>query len=155
MISCTDFVPAYSKLFKFLERKKGKKKVIEFWNYLADAYLTNSLQKTVKKYGLKGCWIYWTKIMNEEANDFKMELDPEKEIFKITLYRCPSKGRFLKEKHIKPYRFYCEHCDVIYNRVLQPIGYEYILDMSKSDKAKCKFIVRKKKNVKNNTLKRS
>jgi len=144
MIPCTDFIPAYSELFKFLEKKAGKKAVIEFWNFLSDTYLKNSLKKLVEKNGIRGCWLYWSKSLNEEAADFTMELDENSGIFKIIMHRCPSKFRLLKEKHIKPYRYYCQHCDVLYRRVLEPLGYEYCIDLSSCEKAKCKTIVRKK-----------
>ena len=36
MISCTEFIPAYSELFKFLESKGGKQAVVDFWNYLSE-----------------------------------------------------------------------------------------------------------------------
>ena len=41
MISCTEFIPAYSELFKYLEKVGGKDAVISFWEYLSDNFLTN------------------------------------------------------------------------------------------------------------------
>ncbi len=143
MISCTDFIPAYSEFFKFLHKKYGEKAVIDFWNYLSDKYLTD-LRKLVKKYGIKGCWIYWSKTLNEEAADFTMELIEGKKQFKIIMHHCPSKGRLLKTKHIEPYPDYCKHCDMLYRRVLEPLGFEYVIDLSKSDKARCKIVIRQK-----------
>jgi len=142
VISCTEFIPAYNELFKFLEKKGGKKAVIDFWNYISDNYLTN-LNELMKKYGLKGCWLYWTKTLNEEAADFKMILDEKNNVFRIIMYKCPSKGRLMKIKHVKPYRDYCEHCDVLYRRIIESFGYDYYLDLSKCDKAKCKFVIKK------------
>lgn len=37
MISCTEFIPAYSYFFKFLEEKGGHEAVMSFWEYLTDA----------------------------------------------------------------------------------------------------------------------
>ncbi len=143
MISCTDFIPAYNELFKYLEEKYGKKAVIEFWNYISDKYLTH-LRKLVKRYGIKGCWMYWSKTLNEEAANFTMELDREKRQFKIIMHYCPSKGRLLKTKHITAYPDYCQHCDVLYRRVLEPLGFEYVIDLTECNKAKCKVIVKQK-----------
>lgn len=42
MISCTEFIPAYSEGFKYLEEKGGHKKVDEFWAYLSDLYLSDT-----------------------------------------------------------------------------------------------------------------
>ncbi len=141
MISCTDFIPAYSELFKFLEKKVGKGAVIDFWNYLSDTYLTE-LRDLVSAYGLRGCWMYWERTLNEEAADFTMELDEAAGEFRIIMHRCPSKGRLLDLRHIEPYKDYCEHCDILYRRVLEPLGYEYELDMSETDQARCRVTVR-------------
>lgn len=143
MISCTDFILAYNEFFKFLHERYGKKAVIDFWNYLSDKYLTD-LRKLVKKHGIKGCWIYWSKTLNEEAANFTMELIEEKNQFKITMHHCPSKSRLLKTKHIEPYPDYCKHCDVLYRRILEPLGFEYTIDLSESNKARCKIVIRQK-----------
>ena len=136
MISCTEFIPAYSELFKYIEKKNGKKAVVDFWNYLSDEFLTN-LKNLVLANGLKGCWIYWNKTLNEEAADFTMELNEETGEFTITMHYCPSKGRLLEYKHIEPYMDYCEHCDVIYRRVLEQLGFDYYMDRSLTEYAKC------------------
>ena len=112
MISCTEFIPAYSELFKYLEKIGGKPAVINFWEYLSDNFLTN-LKSLVEQNGIRGCWEYWKKTLNEEAADFTMELDEDKGEFRITMHNCPSKSRLLEYKHIEPYRDYCQHCDLL------------------------------------------
>ena len=71
MISCTEFIPAYSELFKFLEQKGGKAAVVKFWEHLSDAFLTN-LRDLVTQKGVAGCFEYWSHTLSEEAADFKM-----------------------------------------------------------------------------------
>ncbi|MDD5678210.1 MAG: hypothetical protein PHW60_09515 [Kiritimatiellae bacterium] len=141
MIACTEFIAAYSELFKFLEKKGGKKAVADFWNYLSDLYLKASLKKLVKLHGIRGCWLYWAKALNEEAADFTMELDDKAGIFKINMHYCPSKGRLLHWRHLKPYAGYCLHCDVLYRRILEPLGYCYAADFSQTDKARCSVVI--------------
>lgn len=143
MIPCTDFIPAYSALFGFLEEKGGKAAVDDFWNYLSDNFLAN-LRELVIEHGIRGCWLYWSHTLNEEAADFTMELDEDAGEFRITMLKCPSKGRLLEYKHVTPYHDYCRHCDVIYRRVLEPLGYEYIYDMSNCDSARCELVIRKR-----------
>ena len=145
MIACTEFIPAYSELFKFLEAKGGRPAVLDFWNHLSDRFL-NNLRDLVTANGIRGCWLYWTKSLNEEAADFTMELDEEAGTFRITMHHCPSKGRLLEYRHITPYHDYCGHCDVLYRRVLEPMGYEYISDLSKCDQAQCALLLQRKKN---------
>jgi hypothetical protein len=141
VISCTEFIPAYSEFFKFLEKRGGKKAVVDFWNFLSDTYLTG-LRDLVAANGLPGCWLYWSQTLNEEAADFTMELDEEAGKFRIVMHHCPSKGRLLELGHIQPYRDYCEHCDVLYSRVLEPLGYDYETDLSETDKARCSVTIR-------------
>lgn len=146
MISCAEFIPAYSELFKYLESEGGKEAVLDFWTYLSDNFLGN-LRSIVEKKGIRGCWEYWSHTLNEEAADFTMELDEEAGEFKITMHHCPSKGRLLELKHIEPYRNYCQHCDILYRRILEPLGFEYIFNFSQCDKAKCFLTIRKKAEV--------
>ena len=91
MISCTEFVLLYSELFKFIDKKEGKDGVMKYWEYISDTYVADLLGKAVEKEGLKGCWDYWSKSLNEEACDFKMTLDEENNDFSIYMSGCPSK----------------------------------------------------------------
>ena len=143
MIPCNDFIPAYSELFKFLEDRGGKDAVYDFWHYLSDNFLGN-LRSLVQEHGIRGCWLYWSHTLNEEAADFSLELDEEQGEFKIDMLHCPSKGRLLEYKHFEPYDDYCLHCDVIYRRVLEPLGYECNADMSRCDKARCALFIKRR-----------
>ncbi len=143
MISCTEFIPAYGELFKFLHRLGGQEAVLDFWNYLSDNFLGN-LRELVKEHGLRGCWLYWMHTLNEEAAGFTMELDEDGGEFRIRMHHCPSKGRLLEYEHFEPYVDYCRHCDVLYRRVLEPLGYEYWIDLSQSQQAVCELTVRRR-----------
>ena len=143
MISCTEFIAAYSELFKYLEKIGGKPAVINFWEYLSDNFLTN-LKSLVEQNGIRGCWEYWKKTLNEEAADFTMELDENKGEFRITMHHCPSQGRLLEYKHIEPYRDYCEHCGLLYRRVLEPLGYDYQFNPPEPGEASCSIVVKRK-----------
>ena len=156
MIPCTDFIPAYSELFKYLEARGGRcaacercaacgrAAVLDFWHYLSDNFLGN-LKQLVERHGIRGCWLYWSHTLNEEAADFTMELDEEAGEFCIIMHRCPSKRRLLACRHLEPYHDYCGHCDVLYRRVLEPLGYECTCDMSRCHEAACTVVVRDKR----------
>ncbi len=143
MISCTEFIPAYSALFQTLEKLGGSTAVHGYWNYLSEEYLTD-LRDKVQEHGIRGCWLYWSHTLNEEAADFSMELDEDAGTLRIIMQHCPSKGRLLEYDHIEPYHDYCGHCAVLYRNVLEPLGYDYCLDLSECDKAKCSLTVRRK-----------
>ena len=140
MISCTDFIPAYSELFKFLEAQGGRQAVESFWEYLSDNFLGN-LKSAVEQHGLRGCWIYWSHTLNEEAADFTMELDEDAGKFRIIMHHCPSMGLLLELDYMERYHDYCRHCDVLYRRVLEPLGYRCTLDLSQCDEARCTFTI--------------
>lgn len=143
MIGCMDFIPAYSQLFKTLEKLGGKEAVESFWRYLSATFLAN-LRDLVVTHGIRGCWLYWSHTLSEEAADFEMELDEEAGIFSITMHKCPSMGRLLELRHVEPYPDYCRHCDVLYREVLEPLGYACDVDLSHCDQARCRVVVRRK-----------
>ena len=140
MISCTEFIPAYSELFKFLEKKGGKEAVVKYWETISKDGL-DLLRKEASENGLRGCWNYWSHTLNEEAADFTMTLDEENGVFTIDMHKCPSKGKLISTPHIEPYKDYCEHCDLLYRNVLEPLGYKYEIDLSRCDKAACSIKV--------------
>ena len=74
MISCTEFIPAYSELFKFLHAAGGKEAVVRFWEHLSDSFLTDLRDLAAAK-GVAGCFEYWSHTLTEEAADFRMALD--------------------------------------------------------------------------------
>ncbi len=144
MISCTEFIPAYSEGFKFIEQRGGFEEVEKFWAYLADLYLKNTLSKMVAEDGLEGCYNYWSHALNEEAADFKMVLDEIKGLFRIDMHKCPSKGLLNELKHMEPYHSYCKHCPALYRPIVEKHGYSYEDDLSKCDEARCHILITKK-----------
>ena len=137
MISCVDFIPAYSVLFQFIEEKAGYEGVRKYWEYISDKYVLPSLGEEVEKKGLRGCWDYWSHSLNEEAADFTMDYDPKEGSFSIDMHHCPSKGKLLAIKHMKAYEKYCYHCDLLYRRVLERYCFIYDYDFSNIDHAAC------------------
>jgi hypothetical protein len=142
MISCTEFIPAYSEGFKFIDKKKGRREVERFWRYLSDLYVKDRLGRLVAEEGLEGCFTYWSQALNEEAADFRMVFNGIKGEFRSEMRRCPSKGMLNSLKYMEPYRFYCDHCPALYGPVLQKYGFKYEKDMSKVDKASCSGVIK-------------
>ena len=140
MISCTEFIPAYSELFDFLETRGGKQAVMDYWEHLAARGIP-LLEQLVREFGILGCFKYWSHTLNEEAADFTMTCDEEQGTFSIEMHHCPSKGRLLELEHFTPYADYCLHCDVIYRRVLEPLGFRYEYDQSRCDQAQCAVFI--------------
>ncbi len=141
MISCTEFIPAYSVLFQYIEDREGYEGVLEYWNVISDLYVEERLGGEVRKLGLAGCFSYWSQTLNEEAADFTMTLDEDKGFFEIVMHHCPSKGRLLEYTHMTPYDKYSNHCDVLYRRVLEKFGFVCIYDLPQAHEANCRLRV--------------
>ncbi|NLA84167.1 MAG: hypothetical protein GX854_06510 [Clostridiales bacterium] len=63
MISCTEFIPAYSELFKYIEEIDGEEGVLKYWEHISDEGL-NQLRDLVKKHGIRGCFLYCSHTLN-------------------------------------------------------------------------------------------
>ena len=143
MISCTEFIPLYSEFFKYLEAKDGEDAVLKFWYALSDRNLgdtTNphSLKSFCEKYGgFDGAIKYWTHTLTEEACDVYKLHDMEGRYSYSHMRHCPSRGMLNDLKHVEPYHNYCEHCNVIYQRVLEKYDVCYERDNSRIDNAEC------------------
>lgn len=99
MVSCTEFIPAYSELFTYLEDEYGREEVSRFWKYLFEPDGKGvPLIVYVEREGIRGCYSYWSGTLNEEAADFTLYLNEKRGFFMIDMHRCPSKGRLLKLK---------------------------------------------------------
>ncbi len=144
MISCTEFIPAYSELFIWLEKNYGKEAVTTYWSSLFDISAGNiPLVNFVRKEGIRGCFTYWKGTLNEEAADFTMYLNEKNGWFLIDMHSCPSKGKLLKLQEqfgYKPYRHYCLHCDN-YRQAIESVGLKYIYNFIGEKHAACSILV--------------
>jgi len=138
MISCTEFIPAYNELFKYLEEVGGVDAVERFWEGISDDFLWN-LRKLVEEKGTWGMWEYWTHTLNEEGADFSMHC--EDDLFTIEMRACPSVAK-LRNSCVTPYRRYCHHCDTLYRRVIEPFGFTYNIDFIDQEAGVCKVTVK-------------
>ena len=121
MISCTEFIMAYSELFAFIEERHGKDELMRFWEELADEFLFN-LRDLVAEKGLQGMHEYWSHTLSEEGADCRTVLTDDE--FRIEMNECPSVAILRRNEHIAPYPDYCEHCKVLYRRVIEPFGFK-------------------------------
>lgn len=144
MISCTEFIPAYSELFTYLDEHYGRPEVERFWAYLfAPTGDGIPLVNFVKKDGLRGAWNYWKGTLTEEAADVTKYMNEKEGWIFSEMHYCPSKGRLLeleKEIGLKPYYDYCGHCDY-YRASLAKAGLDWTRCHIHVDKASCMSLV--------------
>ncbi len=152
MISCTEFIPLYSEFFKFLEKRGGPDAVMKYWIHISDTSIgdksnPNSLAAKCELYGgFGGAKAYWGHTLTEEACDFMKVYDYKNNFIYSHMRHCPSRGMLNEFEHVEPYHNYCEHCNVIYSRVLEKYGIEYIRDNSKIENAECRSLLFEKGN---------
>lgn len=144
MISCTEFIPAYSELFTYLELKHGKEAIDRFWKFLFEPTGDKiPLINFLRKEGIRGCYSYWTGTLSEEASDTTIYLNEKAGWFMNIMHNCPSKGRLLRFQEtlgITPYHNYCQHCDS-YRSHVELAGFKYIYNFIGEDKATCRLFV--------------
>ena len=143
MISCTEFIPLYSEFFKYLEKRGGHDEVMKYWIHISDTSIgdisnPNSLAyKCEKLGGFEGAIAYWGHTLTEEACDlFQME-DRVNKVRYSHMRHCPSRGMLNDLSHVEPYYDYCEHCNIIYARVLEKYGIVYERDNGRIENAEC------------------
>lgn len=132
MIVDKDFIKSYNELFKFLQ-KFDDQVIVDFWRKLADTIL-GELREVVRQKGLAGCFEYWSYVLQEEGARFYVYYDGE--AFILTMLKCPSLAVLGR-----PNKEYCQHCDVLYRSILEPLGYKYEIDYN--GEGQCKIIVSK------------
>lgn len=144
MISCTEFIPAYSELFTYIDAKEGHKGVEKFWGYLFEPDGKGiPLINFAKKNGIRGCWEYWNGTLKEEASDVTMMLNEKGGWYYSHMHYCPSKGRLLelqKETGLVPYYDYCGHCDY-YRKALEKVGLTWTRNHLYVDRAECSRVL--------------
>jgi len=144
MISCTEFIPAYSELFSFLDENYGRAEVDRFWEYLFKPDGKGiPLINFAKKDGLRGCWNYWTGTLSEEAADCTRYFNEKQGWISSEMHYCPSKGKLLelqKQIGLVPYYDYCDHCNY-YRASLEEVGFRYIRNVLHVDKAACSSMI--------------
>jgi len=144
LISCTEFIPAYSELFTYLDENYGRPEVEKFWTYLfAPTGKGIPLINFVRKSGLRGCWDYSNGTLSEEAADASRYFNEKAGWIRNEMHYCPSKGRLLelqKEIGLVPYYDYCGHCDY-YRSAYDQVGLVYIRDNIHVDQASCSSMV--------------
>lgn len=131
MIVSKNFVIAYNKLFKKVHERDGKEAVIKLWEAMSDAWL-DELKELAIDGGLAGCYRYWQETLGAEGAVYEIELLDNRLTIKIK--ECPSLS-VLKE----PYENYCEHCNILYRRALEPLGFKYAINYNK--RGQCEITV--------------
>lgn len=144
MISCTEFIPAYSELFSFLDERFGRAEVDRLWYFLFKPDGKGiPLINFIEKEGIRGCFTYWSGTLSEEASDCTLYLNEKAGWYLAIMHHCPSKGRLIKLKDelgITPYYDYCLHC-ACYDSALEKAGLKRFKLYPKQDETACSSLI--------------
>lgn len=121
-----------------MDERYGKQAVTEFWEYISDKFLTN-LDRLVREKGIEGMREYWTHTLTEEGADYEMKVTPNE--FEIFMKQCPSVD-ILNKSGVKKYQNYCDHCDLLYRRVIEKYGFTYNYEFLDREKGICRLTVK-------------
>ena len=138
MISCTEFIPAYSELFKFIDQKSGRQAVYDYWTWLFQPE-KSPLNDLLAEYGMLGLWKNWYVVYTEEACDNTMIQNLREGWHASCMHSCPSKGRFDKLGYMEPFDEYCKHCEC-YDITFKKYGIQSVGDSRGEDRASCRGI---------------
>ncbi len=142
MVSCTEFIMAYNELFSYLDEHHGEKSVVKLWCAISDNFLQN-LRELVSQKGIEGMKEYWTHTLTEEGAKYSMTAAEDS--FTIEMYECPSVGILRRNRHIRRYPKYCQHCDLLYRRIIEDYGFSYEIKFLDQEMGRCRLTVRKKR----------
>jgi hypothetical protein len=144
MISCTEFIPAYSELFSFLDERYGRDEVDRLWYFLFKPDGKGiPLINFIEKEGIRGCFTYWSGTLSEEASDCELYLNEKAGWYLSKMHHCPSKGRLLELKEkigITPYYDYCLHC-ACYDSALEKVGLKRYKIYPKANETACSSLI--------------
>lgn len=147
MISCTEFIPLYSEFFKYLDKQGGYDEVLKYWYHISDTSIGDKTNPHSMAYhcerlgGYQGAKAYWSHTVSEEACDTYSVEDKNYPYSYSEMRYCPSRAMLNSYTHITPYENYCEHCKIIYSRVLEKYGAVYERDHSMVHEAKCSSVL--------------
>ena len=140
MISARDFVLSYSQWFSYIAEHHGHEAVEELWAAISDEFLGH-FRKLVEEKGFAGMVEHWSRTLKEEQADCDIECEDDR--FRIVMHNCPSVDMLRDAKWIKKYPRYCEHCFVLYGRVMKDYGFDFDIDYLDQAKGVCRITVRK------------
>ncbi len=123
MLGCQDFCGYYDWTFHYLRRKFGQEAVHKFWIQAIALDSQSHYAAAGLERGLAGLYDTWVKTGVEEKCDWTFTLDEAKNVLRLDMRECPSKGFLLKNDRNAD-EDYCDHCIGWIDPALQSIGAE-------------------------------
>jgi len=140
MISCTEFIMAYSEWFKILDESHGPQAVDALWRSISAEFFGH-LQQLVSEGGIEGMKAHWGRTLIEEKAKFEMYSDENQ--YMTVMHECPSVGALRRADHMTRYDRYCEHCEALYKPIIEACGFVYRKEILDAEQGVCTTVVRR------------
>lgn len=109
MLGCHDFCGHYDWTFHYMRRKFGQESVHKLWAEAIGGESQDHYRIAGRANGLQGLYDVWTQTGVDEKCDWTFTLDKEKQVLRMDMRKCPSKG-FLLGNDRNADEDYCDHC---------------------------------------------
>lgn len=123
MLGCQDFCGYYDWTFHYLRRKFGQEAVRKFWVQAIALDSQKHYTDAGRERGLAGLYDTWVQTGIDEKCDWTFTLDEAKNVLRLDMRECPSKGFLLKNDRNAD-EDYCDHCIGWIEPALASIGAE-------------------------------
>lgn len=123
MLGCQDFCGYYDWTFHYLRRRFGQEAVMEYWLKAIAEDSQRHYTIAGRERGLAGLYDTWVKSGEDEKCDWTFTLDESKNVLRLDMRECPSKGFLLKNDRNAD-EDYCDHCIGWIQPALESIGAE-------------------------------
>ena len=125
MLGCHDFCGHYDWTFHYVYRCWGQEAVRRLWGEAIGGEAQQHYSESALRAGLRGLYEQWSKTGVEESCDWTFTLDEAKNVLRLDMRECPSKG-FLIKNDLHAYDDYCDHCMGWMIPLLTKVGVEVI-----------------------------
>jgi hypothetical protein len=125
MLGCHDFCGYYEWTFHYMRRALGQEAVQRLWAEAIGFEAQKHYIDAARRSGLRGLYEQWVDTGVQEACDWTFTLDEVKNILRLDMRECPSKG-FLTERDLNADEDYCDHCMGWVVPLLGSVGMELV-----------------------------
>jgi hypothetical protein len=125
MLGCQDFCGYYDWTFHAVRRRWGQEAVRQLWAKAIGGESQQHYADCALRDGLRGLYRQWVKTGEEESCDWTFTLDEAKNLLRLDMRECPSKG-FLVNHDLNADEDYCDHCMGWVIPLLSRVGVELV-----------------------------
>jgi len=109
MLGCHEFCGYYEWTFHYVRRRWGPAAVARLWAEAIGGESQQHYTAAARQAGLAGLYRTWVQTGEEEACDWTFTLDEDRNVLRVDMRQCPSKG-FLLAHDRNADEDYCDHC---------------------------------------------